>query len=136
MYYALHGAECEDLCTVTVFYMGLNVRSTASTITSITYDALSIRSDVITQQQQQYVCLRILQCTHTPKAYEFIVLWSAFITSIYMYVANHSHWSHLYLTSPLRFYCNESRGSDAKSQQRGVPWMGLPYSPKTDRGIV
>ena len=66
-YCILRGAECEDLCNVTVFYMGLNVRSTVSTITSITYDVLSIQSDVITQQQQQYVCLRILQCTHHQK---------------------------------------------------------------------
>ena len=53
--------------------------------------------------------------------YEFIVLWSVFINYVYMYVADNSHWMHLY--AGLLLHCqdsivDESRGSKAKSQQR------------------
>ena len=107
----------------------------ASTNTSTTCHALSIQSDVITQQQQYIWEYRNIH-THTHKLYEFIVLWSAFINYIHMYIVDCSHWTHLYLTSLLRFYCNESRGSLAKSQQRGLQWPRLPYGPKTVRDSV
>ena len=67
------------------------MRSTASTNASTTCHSLLIPSDVITHSSNS-TSEDIAMYTHKPKAYEFIVLGSAFINYVYTYIADHSHW--------------------------------------------
>ena len=109
----------------TMHFIRLNVRSTASTNTSKTWNTLSIQSDAITHSSNS-ISEDHNACTHQMcMNSSFCGLHSSFM---YTYVADHSHWMHLF--AGLLLHCQDSILDESEDQKwnhsRGSLTAGTP----------